>query len=356
MSLQPSNLDVVAGFGLRPSRYAGCPPRRMQAPDDRSEATAAHDAEEKGHRVSIGAVLKRAAADFIDDRVFTLSGALAFYTALSLSPLVVILMYVGAALGPETQQQFVSEIQRFLGPGSGDAVGLVMETASKQVSIGSVSAIIGIVTLVVSATAVFVQLQYTMNWIWDVKANPQQGMVREWLQKRLLSFAMVLAVCFLLLVSLAVSATLRVVLVGDGTIWLIINNAVTIAVYVGLFTMMFRYVPDVRIPWRDALRGGVVTALLFAMGKFGIGRYLGYSSVSSAYGAAGSLIALLVWVYYSSLIVFFGVELTQAYVHESGRRLIPEDHAVECKAAEAAAQACAVTPAESEREAARSSR
>jgi membrane protein len=208
-----------------------------------------------------------------------------------------------------------------MGAPSRQVVHTILTTTEPQG--GSLAAIIGIVTLVIGATAVFGELQAALNLIWEVKPKPIDGIWANlwyWLGQRVFSLAIVLAIAFLLLVSLAVSATLAGVahyLQGPELTRTLLSRGleVTISVLVitCLFALLFRYVPDAEIQWRDVWLGGFVSAMLFTIGKVGIGYYIGRASIGSAYGAAGSLIALLVWVYYSSLIVFFGAEFTHAW-------------------------------------------
>jgi len=250
-----------------------------------------------------------------------LSASLAFYTALSLAPLVVIVVGL-AGLLTERQQvtdQLEQQVGLLMGPPSRQLVHTILATTEPQG--GTVAAMIGIVTLAIGATAVFGELQAALNLIWEVKPKPINGMWANlwgWLRQRFFSLAIVLAIAFLLLVSLAVSAALagieqylrgpELTLLSRG-----LEVAVSILVITYLFALLFRYVPDAEIHWRDVWLGGLVSAVLFTVGKVGIGYYIGRASIGSAYGAAGSLIALLVWVYYSSLIVCFGAKFTHAW-------------------------------------------
>jgi membrane protein len=258
-----------------------------------------------------------------NDNCIRLSASLAFYTALSLAPLVVIVVGV-AGLITERQQvadQLEQQLGLLMGPPSRQLVHTILATTEPQGS--TLAAMIGIVTLAIGATAVFGELQAALNLIWEVKPKPLNGVwanLWHWLRQRFFSLAIVLTIAFLLLVSLAVSAVLAGVahyLQGPELTRTLLSRglevAVSILVITFLFALFFRYVPDAEILWRDVWLGGFVSAVLFTIGKVGIGYYIGRASVGSAYGAAGSLIALLVWVYYSSLIVFFGAEFTHAW-------------------------------------------
>jgi membrane protein len=259
--------------------------------------------------------------DWWNDNCMRLSASLAFYTALSLAPLVIIIVGIAGLI---TERQLVAnqleqQIDLLMGSSSRQLVHTILATTEPQG--GTLAAMIGIVTLVVGATAVFGELQAALNLVWEVKPKPINGVWANlwyWLRQRVFSLAIVLAIAFLLLVSLAVSAVLAVVahyLQGPELTLLSrgLEVAISILVITFLFALLFRYVPDAEIQWRDVWLGGLVSAVLFTVGKVGIGYYIGRASIGSAYGAAGSLIALLVWVYYSSLIVFFGAEFTHAW-------------------------------------------
>lgn len=273
-------------------------------------------------------LLKGAAFEFVEDDVMTLAAALSFYTALSLAPLLVIILWLAGQLGPEAQEQIVRQIELLIGPEAGEAIRLVIHSAGQRIETGTLAGVLGVATLLFSATAVFAQLQDSINRIWNVEARPDQN-VLTWVKKRLLGLAMILGTLFLLVVSLTVSAGLQFMLerTGVNAMWQWVNLAGSLLVFVLLFALMFKFLPDVRVRWRDAWAGGALTAVLFVVGKAAIGLYLGQSGVGSAYGAAGSLVVLLVWVYYSSLILFFGAELTQVYARRLEDFLLPEDHA-----------------------------
>jgi len=281
-------------------------------------------------------ILKRTFKDFDEDAVFTLSAALAFYSALSLAPLLLLMVSLTGFLGDELKEELVNEIVALVGPNAGKAVQLVVQGAADEPDLHTAAGIASMLMLLFSAAAVFGELQAALNAIWDVKASPYGG-IWGWLRKRLLSMGIVVALGFLLLLSMGVSAALSVglkpaedALPLSAALWQVINFVVPLAVFTIFFALIYWLLPDVRIAWRDVWFGAIVTAVLFSLGKLGIGFYIGRSSVGSAYGAAGSLIVLLVWVYYSSLIVFFGAELTHAWAALRGRATIPEPHAKLC--------------------------
>jgi membrane protein len=263
---------------------------------------------------------------FSDHDDLSLAGALAFYTALSLAPMLVILLKIASLLGQGTQQQLSGQIKGVVGQQAGQGVEMVMHSAKQQPGWGSFAGIISLIILIFSASGVFAQLQASLNRIWNVRAKPSEG-VWGWLRKRLLSIGMLIALAFILLVSLAVSAVSGIAMPGDGAILQGINFVVSLAVFALLFAVMFKYLPDVKMAWRDVWTGSLVTAVLFAVGKWLIGLYLGHSSVASSYGAAGSLLVLLLWVYYSSLLVFLGAEATQVQARMRGSPIQPDKHA-----------------------------
>jgi membrane protein len=264
----------------------------------------------------IWTVLRRAVDDFSLDDVTTLAAALAFYSALGLAPLVLIVIKIASLLDPHAQDHIVAEISDFVGAKTGEVIAEIVAAADRNETTGTVAAVLGLVTLAFSATGVFSQLQTSLNRIWNTDAIPaRRSIVVGWITKRMLSFGMVLAIAFLLLVSLLVSAALSAVFTQDTVFWNGLNLVVSFALFTALFAVMFRYLPDVTIRWRDVWTGAAVTAALFSVGKLAIGFYLGRSSVGSTYGAAGSFVVLLLWVYYSALVFFFGAEITEAYAH-----------------------------------------
>lgn len=247
--------------------------------------------------------------NFNRHQILTLSAALAFYTALSLAPLLLITLSVVGLLGGKSQAHLLEQIRSVLGNPASSAVTTIINSAQQRPHLGSLAGIIGIVILLFSASSVFAQLQFSLNTIWDC---PTQNSTGWWIliRRRLLSIGMVISFGFLALVSLLVSAILSYVLTQNGEIWQAVNLLVTLTVFTVAFAMIFKFLPDANISWKDSFYGGITTAVLFALGKSVIGIYLGHSAIGSAYGAAGSLIVLLAWVYYSATIVFTGAEIT----------------------------------------------
>jgi membrane protein len=272
--------------------------------------------------------LRRVFAEFFEDGALTLASSLAYYTALSMAPLVLLALRIAAMFGPQTQQDLVDQITALIGSEGGAAVQLVVESSEQEPSAGNVAGILSVLMLVFGASAVFSELQHALNSIWDVRARPKSGIL-GWIRKRLLSMGILLAVLFLLLVSTVLSAVLAMGpratadLPGGAALWSAVHLVFSIGVFAAIFALMFRYLPDVRIQWRDVALGAFATAVLFALGKYAVGLYLGRSSVGSAYGAAGSLVILLVWAFYSAVIFFFGAEWTQVWARAHGRGIQP---------------------------------
>lgn len=280
-------------------------------------------------------LLKETFKEWQDDKVTRLAAALAYYTMLSLAPLLIIVVSIAGFVFGEAAAagEISAQISATVGESAADLIETAIAQAGQPGS-GMFATIIGVITLILGATGVFAQLQDAMNTVWDVQPRPDQG-VGGMVKKRITALAMVLGIGFLLLVSLTVSALLRGlneylsgVLPGGAIVWQVVNFVVSLAVITLLFAMIFKYLPDVHVSWGDVWVGALVTAILFTIGQFLLGFYFGSSAVGSAYGAAGSLVALLVWVYYSALIMFFGAEFTQVYARHQGARIVPDEGAV----------------------------
>jgi len=282
-------------------------------------------------------LLKQTFNEWLQDKAPQLGAALAYYTVFSLAPLILILLAIVGVIFRDDPagawDKITQQMGYFLDPSALQVVQGIAQKAS-QPGKSTIATIIGIALALFGATGVFGQLQDALNTIWGVKAKPAQG-IFGFLRARFLSFAMVAGICFLLLVSLAIEALLKgfshyvqsmlpggiVVAVG---VYLIFDFAVVVL----LFAMIFKFLPDVRIQWRDVWIGAVMTAILFLIGKWLLGLYLGSGAAGSAYGAASSLITLLLWIYYSSQILLFGAEFTQVYAQRAGRELEPSHYAV----------------------------
>jgi membrane protein len=278
-------------------------------------------------------MFKRTFSDWKEDKVSRLAAALAYYTVFSIAPLLLISLGVaGLVFGADSaRREIAAQLEGLLGPAATEILEMTVASARREGS-GLLAGAIGLAVLLYGASGVFAALQDALNTIWEVRPKPDLGWAYT-LRIRVFSFAMVLVIAFLLLVSLVISAGLAALGdslaggSGDGAFWQAVNFGVSAVVLTVLFAMMYKFLPDAKIAWRDVWIGAALTALLFSLGKLAIGLYLGKSSVASAYGAAGSLVVLLVWVYYSAQIVFFGAELTQVYARRSGRRIEPSAHA-----------------------------
>lgn len=272
-------------------------------------------------------VLKQAGKDWVDHKAPRLSAAVAYYTILSLAPLLVIAVAVaGMVFGEDAARGgIVDQFRGMVGDDGARAIQSMLEHAGKPGAGSVIATVIGVATLLIGASGVFGELQDALNTVWDVKPRPGRGIVGM-LKDRLLSFGMVLCVGFLLLVSLVMSTALSAldhyfegILPGLPYLMRAANLVLSFLVITLLFAMMFRFLPDVRMRWREVWLGAAVTAALFTLGKYLIGLYLGKAGVASPFGAAGSLVVLVVWIYYSALILFFGAELTQVMAKRFGR-------------------------------------
>lgn len=280
-------------------------------------------------------VFKTAAKDFSADSAPRLGASLAYYTIFSLSPLLIIVIAIAAFfLGPENsaRDQLSSQISGLVGNSGADMLKTMMSQPKNQHH-GLMATIIATVTLVLGASGVFIELQAALNTIWDVKQQPNAG-IWSFIKHRLLSFAMVLTIGFLLLVSMVLTAGIAAtgkkfgsMMPGFEAMSQALNFVASFGVITVLFACIFKFMPDAHIPWKLVWRGAAFTALLFAIGKFALGAYIGKNSAASAFGAAKSLVILLLWVYYSAQIMFFGAELTQAYAKQRGVKIVPKEHA-----------------------------
>jgi membrane protein len=282
-------------------------------------------------------LLKQTFNEWLQDKAPQLGAALAYYTVFSLAPLILVLLAVVGVIFREDPAgawtKITQQMRYFLDPSALEVVQSIAQKAS-QPGKSTIATIIGIALALFGASGVFGQLQDALNTIWGVKAKPGRG-IWGFLRNRFLSFAMVGGICFLLLVSLAIEALLKgfshyvqSVLPGGMVIALAVYLVFDFTVVVLLFAMIFKFLPDVKIQWRDVWIGAVITAILFGIGKWLLGFYLGSGAAGSAYGAASSLITLLLWVYYSSQILLFGAEFTQVYAQRAGRGFKPSEYAV----------------------------
>jgi membrane protein len=268
---------------------------------------------------NVFSLVKEAGQDWIADKAPRLSAATAYYTILSLAPLLMICLSIaGLVFGRDAAQSgIIAQFKTVAGESGAKAAEELLKNAN-QLDSGLISIVIGVVMLLIGASAVFGELQDAFNTVWNAPPRPNRGF---WgvIRDRFLSFAMVLSVGFLLLVSMVLSTILSSMsefaagsLPGSSILFRVLELAVSFAVITSLFALLFKYLPDVQVPWREVWIGAAITAALFTVGKYLIGLYLGRAAVATPFGAAGSVVALVVWVYYSAMILFYGGELTQA--------------------------------------------
>lgn len=281
-------------------------------------------------------LLKATFKEFDEDNAIKLSASLSYYTIFSLPPLSIIILYIcGIFFGKEAVNgQFFGQINGLVG---NDAAIQIQETIKNiQLSDSNVfAAVFGGIMLLIGASGVFAEIQSSINFIWGLKAKPNKG-IMKFIKNRLMSFSMIASVGFLLLVSLTVNTVMdvlnaRLVLYfPDATVYLfyILNVIILFASTTILFSIIFKTLPDGDIAWKDAFIGSSFTSVFFMIGKFAIGFYLGNSTVATVYGAAGSVVIILVWVYYSAIILYFGAEFTKVYARMYGKKIIPNDYAV----------------------------
>ncbi len=260
----------------------------------------------------------------------SMGAAVAYYTIFAIAPLFIfVLALAGLLFGQEAaHRELFGQISSLVGSSGGEAIQATVAAANRPKA-GAVATVIALITLFVGAGSVFIQLQSSLNAIWNVRPKSGSGL-RHFVTNRLLSFATLLGIGFLLLVSLVISATLAAagkfmsgVIPAEQAVWHIVDFVVSLALITLLFAMIFKILPDVIIAWRDVWIGGFITALLFALGKFLLGFYLGRSAFATAYGAAGSLVVVLLWVYYSAQILLFGAAITRVWTNHFGSHIKP---------------------------------
>ena len=299
-------------------------------------------------RVSLMITLfKRATWAWWEDNCLRLGASLAYYTLFAIAPvLLVAIAIAGLAFGAEAVRgELTGQLRSLIGRDGAEAVQALLEGASRRQS-GVFATVVGAVTFIFAATGAFLELQTVLNTIWRVKPNPDAATLTAFIRDRVRSFGLVLAIGFLLLVSLAVSAALAAASAwidrrapGVPLLWQSINAVVALGVITTLFALLYRFLPDVDLEWRDVAMGALVTAVLFTIGKQAIGLYLGQSSTASSYGAAGSVMVLLLWVYYSTQILLLGAEFTRMYAEHEGYPPPPQSFAEPDPHAPARAQA-----------------
>lgn len=287
---------------------------------------------------SFFSIFKQTVSEWQQDKVSRLAAALAYYTTFALAPILVIAIAVASFLFEQStvQSRIIEQIQGLLGE---NAASLIEEmlTSRAQSDGGLVATVVSVGLLILGASGFFIQLQDALDTVWNVvpkKEKKTKSVILGLIRDRILSFGMVLAIGFLLLVSLVLTAGLAAVsdsfgaqLPGWDAGWQILNAMVSFGIITLLFALIYKVLPDVKIAWRDVWVGAIITSLLFTLGKYLIGLYLGNSGVASAYGAAGSFVVLLLWIYYSAQILLFGAEFTQVYARRFGKDIRPDEHA-----------------------------
>ncbi len=292
-------------------------------------------------------LLKETAAKWSEDKCPTLGAALAYYTVFSLAPLMLVLLAVFGFLyggSAAAQEKITKQLGYFVDHSTVEVIKGIAANAAKP-SKGILATVVGIVVALFGASGIFGQLQDALNTVWGVKPKPGGG-IKGFIRTRFLSFAMVGGVCFLLLVSLtlssvvhALSGPIKQTVPGGETVTLLVNLALDLVVVTLLFALIFKYLPDAKIAWKDVWIGAGLTTGLFLVGKWALSIYLGSGSAGSAYGAASALITTFVWVYYSAQILLFGAEFTQIYATEYGSHVEPKEHAVRVVTKQVAAPA-----------------
>lgn len=285
-------------------------------------------------------LLKQTYQEFSNDNCSRIAAAIAYYAIFSLPPLLVlIILLAGFVLEPQTIQGAIQDqIQSFVGPQAAQQIqSIIQEANSAARKGGTLATIISVIVLIIGATGVFTQLQTALNDLWEVESDPEQGggfsTVITLVVKRLFSFVMILVIAVLLLASLVIGTVLsafgeQLFGSGAGVLLQVLNIVVSLGVFTLLFAAIYKVLPDARIAWSDVWLGAAVTAFLFVIGKFLFGLYLGYSNPGSTFGAAGAVILLLLWIYVSAIILFFGVEFTQVHLQRRGRHIEPSDGSV----------------------------
>lgn len=287
----------------------------------------------------IGYLFKETFNGFIDDNAVKLSAALSYYTIFSLPPLLIIIISMSSIFfGTDAVKgEIFGQINLLVG----NSAAIQIQETIKNVKLSNSSTfatILGVIILFIGASGVFAEIQDSINYIWGLKAKPKRGLIK-YMYNRLMSFSMIGSVGFLLLVGLIVNSLVDVLskrlafLLPKDTIFLLylINLLVVFFIITLLFTIIFKTLPDGKIALRDCLIGASFTAFLFMIGKFAIGIYLGSYNIASVYGAAGSIILILVWVYYSAIILYFGAEFTKVYANTHGKKIIPNTYSIQIK-------------------------
>jgi membrane protein len=342
LGLSAAQQFVRSCFGPLPATKIQRRKEEHRTPDPASDIQK-RQAEQPSTKKAIGsyekgviALFKNSASQWVADKCPQLGAALAYFTVFSLAPLVVVLLAIFGAVygGSDQAREKITEQLKYLIDPSGVKVIKDIASQASQPKASLMATIIGVVVALFGASGVFGQLQEALNTIWGVKPKPQNGFT-GFIRSRFLSFGMVAGVCFILLVSFTVegllrgfNGLLRSALPGGDVLATMLFLIFDLAIVILLFAMIFRFLPDARVAWRDVWIGATLTAVFFLIGKWLLSFYLGSGVAGSAYGAASSLITLLLWIYYAALILLFGAEFTQVYTNTYGSRVKAEKHAV----------------------------
>jgi membrane protein len=270
--------------------------------------------------------VRKAVSGVGSDALLTRAAAIAFYSALSFAPLIVLLLWVLAALRPQWQDQLTAGLASMVGEKAAGALTLVLQNAKSTPTLGNVAGILGLGITLFSASVVFAQLQGALNAIWDIEAKPGKA-ITAWLWARARAISLLLGMAFLLIVSFVVSAAIGIFVPADSLAWTAVEQVISLLVFIAAFGAMYRVLPDAHIAWADAWRGALLTTVLFVAGKYVIDLYIQHASVGGAYGPAGALVVLLTWVYYAATIVLVGAELTHGLSLARGEAVKPEPQA-----------------------------
>jgi len=281
-------------------------------------------------------ILKRAATEFLADNGMKLSASLSYYTIFSMGPiLIIIISLAGIFFGREAVEgRIYWQIKGLVGSSAAIQIQEIIQNIEKS-QLSASGALVGVVMLLIGATGVFTEIQDSINYIWSIRSKPKKGLLRL-LTNRLISFSLIVSIGFLLLVSLIVNALVDVLheqlrrYFNDTMVYVFqgINYLILMVVITALFAIVFKVLPDAKIKWKDSLLGSTFTAVLFLVGKFLIGFYLSFSNVGVTYGAAASIVLILLWVYYTSIILYFGAEFTKVYALSYGSGIEPDKTAV----------------------------
>ncbi|EHO11851.1 YihY/virulence factor BrkB family protein [Myroides odoratimimus] len=283
-------------------------------------------------------LFKQSVFDFLDDNAMKFSAALSYYTIFALPPLMLLIISASGFIFEEQEVAnfFYDQLRDLVGPNTTTEIQNAMSNVQLNRKSGYITTIIGVGILLFSASGVFAEIQSSINYIWGLAAKPDKSIARL-VKNRLLSFAMIGSVGFVLLVSLMINSIVSLLysylgnFFGEETLSLVklLNNAVVFLIITILFVLIFMTLPNGKLRWKDAFIGAGFTAVLFMIGKFGIGWYLGNTASSSLYGAAGSVTVMLIWVYYSAMILYFGAEFTKNYAILYGRKIVPGPYSIE---------------------------